>query len=92
MIAVPQRPLWGSDHKLAVVTVPEDACAWAWRRCLNDDVTMTQCLQSVLEILNRIVGEFPEAVLREYLQFMFVPLVMRLVNDDVATCRHVVFA
>jgi hypothetical protein len=53
---------------------------------------MTRYLQSVLEILNRIVAEFPEAVLREYLQFMFVPLVMRLVNDDVAACRYVVYS
>lgn len=57
---------------------------------LNRFTTMAAFpLQSVLEILNRVVAEFPEAVLREYLQFLFVPLVMRLVNDDVAACRCV---
>lgn len=43
--------------------------------------------QASMEVLNRVVTEFPDDILRDQIEFLFVPLVMRLVNDDSPACR-----
>lgn len=38
----------------------------------------------------RLVTKFPEEVMTRYIQFMFLPLITRLVNDESAQCRKMV--
>jgi U3 small nucleolar RNA-associated protein 20 len=45
---------------------------------------------AVVEMLEAVVAKFPFAVLEEYAEFFFVPLVTRLVNDQDAECRRLV--
>jgi len=44
----------------------------------------------VLEVMARIVSKLPLALLVQYLELFFLPLVTRLVNDDSTTCRTMV--
>ena len=44
----------------------------------------------VLEVMARIVTKLPLALLVQYLELFFLPLVTRLVNDDSTTCRTMV--
>lgn len=43
--------------------------------------------RSLLSLLHSVVNRFPVDVLDEQCEFLFLPLVVRLVNDDDAKCR-----
>lgn len=44
--------------------------------------------ESVMELLSLIVSKFPEEVLSEYSEVLFVALVVSLINDDSSKCRE----
>ncbi|KNC86202.1 hypothetical protein SARC_01639 [Sphaeroforma arctica JP610] len=44
--------------------------------------------ESVLEVIHQMVESFPDAALSEYSQLFFLPLVMRLINDDSSECKE----
>jgi len=44
----------------------------------------------VLEVMARIAAKLPAAVMQQYLELFFIPLVTRLVNDDSSACRKMV--
>jgi len=44
----------------------------------------------VLEVMARLALKLPQALMDQYLELLFLPLVTRLVNDDSSTCRSMV--
>jgi U3 small nucleolar RNA-associated protein 20 len=43
---------------------------------------------SVLEVMSSILYRFPERIVVQYAMELFLPLVLRLTNDDVSICRE----
>ena len=46
--------------------------------------------KTALEVLHRVVARLSIELLEAYLELVFLSLVVRLVNDDIATCRRIV--
>eukprot|EP01134_Creolimax_fragrantissima_P003199 CFRG3199T1 len=44
--------------------------------------------ESMLEVIHKMVDCFPDEVLAEYVQVIYLPLVMRLINDDSSVCKE----
>lgn len=43
--------------------------------------------EALLELLNQIFMKFPKEVLHQFAEYFFLPLVLRLVNDESVSCR-----
>jgi len=44
----------------------------------------------IIELIHTLVVKFPEVVIDDYAEFLFLPLVLRLSNDSDAKCRGVI--